>query len=278
VSATTTAVAEAGAAPADQPPAGATALSPTRTQVTIRHCTLVPGWDLDDDCEPRRPAEASLELVQLQGRVEINHTILGSILLVGNEVRDEPLAINLADSILDATDDEREALSASGGARAHAVLTARRSTVFGTVETHAVDLAENTIFTGTVRVARRQRGCMRFCYVPPGSRTPRRYHCQPDLVERAVLEAPGPGSPIFAAKTRHEQDRVRPRFNSQRYGGPTYAQLAHACAHEIARGADDESEMGAFHDLFQPQRAANLRARLDEYTPAEMGAGVIFAS
>ena len=65
---------------------------------------------------------------------------------------------------------------------------------------------------------------------------------------------------------------------STRYGGPSYAQLAHACADEIARGADDESEMGAFHDLFQPQRAANLRACLDEYTPAEMGAGVIFAS
>ena len=36
--------------------------------------------------------------------------------------------------------------------------------------------------------------------------------------------------------------------------------------------------MGVFHDLFQPQRAANLRARLDEYTPAGMDAGIIFAS
>jgi len=33
-----------------------------------------------------------------------------------------------------------------------------------------------------------------------------------------------------------------------------------------------------FHDLFQPQREANLRTRLDEYTPAEMQAGIIFAS
>jgi hypothetical protein len=36
--------------------------------------------------------------------------------------------------------------------------------------------------------------------------------------------------------------------------------------------------MGAFHDLYQPQRAANLRARLNEYTPAGMTAGMIYAS
>jgi hypothetical protein len=36
--------------------------------------------------------------------------------------------------------------------------------------------------------------------------------------------------------------------------------------------------MGAFHDLYQPQRAANLRARLDDYTPAGMDAGIIYAT
>jgi hypothetical protein len=36
--------------------------------------------------------------------------------------------------------------------------------------------------------------------------------------------------------------------------------------------------MGVFHDLFQPQRAANLRARLDEYMPAGMDAGIIYAT
>jgi hypothetical protein len=35
--------------------------------------------------------------------------------------------------------------------------------------------------------------------------------------------------------------------------------------------------MGAFHDLFEPQRIANLRARLDEYTPAGMETGIIYA-
>jgi hypothetical protein len=33
--------------------------------------------------------------------------------------------------------------------------------------------------------------------------------------------------------------------------------------------------MGVFHDLFEPQRQANLRTRLDQYVPAGMDAGVL---
>ena len=118
---------------------------------------------------------------------------------------------------------------------------------------------------------------MRFCYVTPGSRTPRRYRCQPDLVEKQARdEHPNPAEQEQAIA--QERLRVRPQFNSMRYGTPTYCQLALTCAEEIRRGADDESEMGAFHDLFQPQREANLLARLEEYTPAGMDAGIIFAS
>ena len=67
-------------------------------------------------------------------------------------------------------------------------------------------------------------------------------------------------------------------FNSIRYGNSDYCQLANDCAEEIKGGADDESEMGVFHDLFQPQRAANLRARLDEFTPASNEAGIIYVN
>jgi hypothetical protein len=61
-----------------------------------------------------------------------------------------------------------------------------------------------------------------------------------------------------------------------RYGRPDYCRLAVDGPEEIARGADDESEMGVYHDLYQPQRLANLRARLSEYMPAGMDAGIIF--
>ena len=47
---------------------------------------------------------------------------------------------------------------------------------------------------------------------------------------------------------------------------------------EITRGADDESELGVFHDLYQPERAASLRVRLDEFTPAGLDAGIFYAS
>src|SRR5262249_1900717 len=145
------------------------------------------------------------------------------------------------------------------------------------------ELAENCIFNGLVTVARRQIGCIRFCYVPPGSRTPRRYHCQPDLVERAVVDKlrhsdPSVSQSVIDANIASERLRVEPDFNSLRYGRPTYCQLASTCAEEITRGADDESEMGVFHDLYQPQRAANLQARLNEFIPAGMEAGLTDAT
>ena len=112
----------------------------------------------------------------------------------------------------------------------------------------------------------------------PGSRTPRRYECQPDLAEAAAVVGLDPKDAAGrAAAKAAARERVRPRFRGVRYGSPVYARLADGCAEEIRRGADDESEMGVFHDLYEPQRAANLSARLDEYTPAGVDAGLIFA-
>ncbi|MBK9014731.1 MAG: hypothetical protein IPM82_11985 [Saprospiraceae bacterium] len=59
------------------------------------------------------------------------------------------------------------------------------------------------------------------------------------------------------------------------YGDAGYCQLHQHCAPEITNGADDESEMGAFHHLFQPQRIINLRTRLDEYLRFGLEAGIL---
>ena len=72
--------------------------------------------------------------------------------------------------------------------------------------------------------------------------------------------------------------RLAPQFESRRYGDPGYAQLGRACAREIAAGAESGAAIGAFHDLLQPQREANLRARLDEFTPAGMDVDIAFES
>lgn len=259
----------------------------------LRHATLVPGWSLGPRCEPLRPAEPSIALINSNACVVIEHSIVGSIQVNNDEVGREPVQIRISDSIVDATGSncegpECEAIGAAGSARAHAMLRILRSTVIGHVLTHAIELAENSIFIGTVKVARRQIGCMRFCYVSPCGRTPRRFNCQPDLVQRAISERmqrearaagrPPPAEAEIAAAQQREAGRVRPQFKSLRYGTPAYCQLACDCAEEIRRGADDEAEMGAFHDLFQPQRLGNLRVRIDEYTPAAMEAGVVLAN
>ena len=269
-------------------------------QIMIRHSTLVPGWMLDPECEPSCAEEPSLEINDSNSCVRIEHSICGSIFVNNNEVETDPISIYVADSIIDATHsrfsphvNQEEcrmfhAISNEECGIAHAILTVLRCTVIGDVRAHAIRLAENSIFYGLVLVARKQTGCVRFCYVPPGSRTARRYECQPDLVEKAAVEElrarardanlPRPAQDEIDAAQQLERARVRPQFNSTRYGNATYCQLAQACADEIKRGADDESEMGAFHNLFQPQREANLRARLDEYTPAGMDGGIIFVT
>ncbi|HSQ24615.1 MAG TPA: hypothetical protein VLN44_09395 [Pyrinomonadaceae bacterium] len=246
-------------------------------EVIIRHCTLLPGWDLHHDCEPRRPAEPSLEIFDVKARVRIEHSIVGSIQVHLDQVRADPIPMHISDSIIDATSGEREAIGAPGSPVAHVVVTVERCTVFGIVQVHAMQLGENSIFNDCVNVARRQLGCMRFCYVPFGCRTPRRYNCQPDLVTAAVCDKFASAPAELGRLVSLERERVRPQFTDRRYGRPGYGQLVETCAVEIKRGADDESEMGAFHDLYQPQREANLRARLDEYTPAGANVGIFFA-
>ena len=247
-------------------------------EVVIRHSTLVPGWGIDCDCEPRRPAEPGLALSNVRARVRIEHSIVGAIQVHEDEVRQDPIALCISDSIVDATAPERQAIGAPGETWAHAALTIRRCTVFGIVDVHAMPLAENSLFSGCVNVARRQIGCMRYCWVPTDCRTPRRYRCQPDDVIAAVKARLPDDAAKQASEIAAETLRVEPQFNARRYGRPDYAQLAPGCAVEITRGADDESEMGVFHDLYQPQREANLRTRLAEYTPAGMNVGIVFAS
>lgn len=121
--------------------------------------------------------------------------------------------------------------------------------------THAVTLhASNSILQSKVVVERRQVGCVRFTYLPFDSEVPRRYRCQPeDLVSAA---------------------RVRPAFESERFGDAAFALLAGMCASEISTGADDEGEMGAWHFVQAPLRLRNLRLALDEYLRFGLEAGI----
>ncbi len=257
------------------------------SQVTIRHCTLVPGWSLESDCAAHRGEEPSIQLTDTTAKLVIDHSITGSIEVTLDEPAGDPIEIVAHDSIIDATSTSLPAVSGPEDRYAYARLWLRRCTVIGTVLIHALELGDNTIFLGHIRAARRQEGCVRFCWAEPGSRTPTRYECQPDLVRQAIHDEAEQGSKVELGKVPQSDEaadqavetaRVRPRFGSLRYGTPAYCQLAQTCAPEISSGADDASEMGAFHDLFQPQRLANLSDRLQDFTPADMNSAVIIVT
>jgi len=244
-------------------------------ELVLRHCTLVPGWTLHCDCDPRRPGEPSLTLDGTHASVRIEHSIIGAISVI-SRAEHGVSRLSLCDSILDATGTTLVALGAPDEAVAAVEAHFARCTVFGEVEAHTIGSAEDSIFAGRVRVLRRQSGCMRFCYVPDGSRTPRRFHCQPDTALADVFAKTAPAErPAARAATLM---RVVPAFASARYGTPDYARLDDRCCTEIRAGASDESAMGAFHDLYEPQREANLATRLDDHVPAGTDAAIIFAS
>ncbi len=237
-------------------------------ELVIRHCTLVPGWSLQCDCDPKRPGEPSITLDGTRASLRVEHSILGGISVVSPARRGEPPSVSLRDSVLDATGLQRLAVSSPDEVVAYADARFVRCTVIGEVQVHSVHLAENSVFASPLRVLRRQAGCVRFCFVPVGSRTPQRFHCQPDL----AVDAAGSAA---AAQTRL---RVVPIFRSLRYGSPHYMRLSDACCEEIRSGASDESSMGVYHDLYEPQRQANLALRLEEYVPAGTAPGIFFAS
>jgi hypothetical protein len=243
---------------------GALRVPPTakRGLLRLRHCTLVPGIGLNLDGTPQSPAEPSLVIESALATVEIDHCITGGVRA------HEDATVRITDSIVDATDPTRVAYAAADHQSPGGTLALVRSTIIGKVHARILSLVSNSILAGRLADAdgwphpvwaeRRQEGCVRFSYVPPGSRVPRRHRCQP-------------ASSADAA-------RVQPQFSAERYGNPAYGQLSGRCPSEIRTGADDESEMGAFHDLFGPQRETNVAVRLEEYLRFGLEAGLFYAS
>jgi len=162
-----------------------------------------------------------------------------------------------------------------------------RSTLFGTTRFLKLPLASESIFTGDVLVEEQQQGCVRFSYVPPGSKTPQQYLCQPAREIASEIEARKIAAAVqHTTVTQAEQDAIRndvnawlvPGFETDQYDRPEYAQLRLTCPIQIRAGAADGSEMGAFSVLKQPQREDNLRLRLNEYLPVGLEAGLIYVT
>lgn len=204
----------------------------------LAHCTLVPGSSNLIAESLPQPGKRNSGLV-----LTMERTISGPITL------DEAIArLRLVDSIVDAP-----------GARAIEAtdLDVESSTVFGDMRSRTLH-ASNSIFTEEVVVERRQTGCVRYCYLPLSSVVPRRFRCHPENAAAA--------------------ERVEPAFSSTAYGSPAYARLARSCSVELREGAEDESELGAYSFLNQPQRMRSLALRVDEYLRFGLEAGTFFAT
>lgn len=264
------------------------------SKVTLRHCTLVPGLALNIDGEPLHPESPSLIVEMENVTVVIDHCIIGSI----RSNRGATIEIN--DSIIDATASTNFAFGPLQGNEPPpddneipgGILEIINSTVIGRIFVAAIPLASNVIFfsetlsedEAPVRAADKQTGCVRFSYVPSDSVVPRRYRCQPDLAVRDAIATfeKKQIAPISEQQRQNisngVQASIRPGFNDLRSGRPAYCQLRHSTAIEIRTGADDESEMGVFHQLYQPQRETNLRIRLDEYLRFGLEAGFFYTN
>jgi len=232
-------------------------------RLALRYCTIVPAKETDKDGKLLEHSRPGIICESMDTLIEIDHSIVGRV-----EVKNSA-KVRISNSIVDATREDSLAYSGPSAFVSDQAqldtLSIENSTIIGRVHTTVLELASNTIFYAPsndesivpIYVDRRQEGCVRFSYLPTRSRVPlRRYHCQ----------------------TEKDRDigTIELHFTSLRYGDAGYCQLSHRTSDTTLHGADDRAEMGAFHDLFQPQRESNLSLRLQEYLRFGFETGIIY--
>lgn len=252
-----------------------------RRTIVIRDTTLVPGIGRTTDGQASSPTRASLIVLDPFACVRIERSVVGPIVAV------EGASVEIVDSVVDASSRAGVAITGRDGTSPRTVaavadwelgdgtaaagdLDIVASTIVGSIRCIRLDASNSLLLAATaegdprphpVHAERKQQGCVRYSFVPDGSRTGRRFQC-----------APRPDDPVAL------QRASRPRFGSMRYGDHDYLRLHEGAPDRIRRGADDESEMGVTHRLYAPQREANLRIRLDEYLRFGLAADRIFAT
>jgi hypothetical protein len=228
--------------------------------VQIRYCTLAPYRP-----NPIPPLPASL-VVEKSPRLalSIDNCVSG------------PIQINSPSAVLEVFASIVDGL---GGMAVDAWMTPARifsTTFLGEVKFRRLEVSDS-IFERACEVEQRQEGCARFSYFAAGSKTPRRYRCQPDLAKaRRARQLKVKNLP----KDESEQieNRIRPQFVATHYGHPAYGLLEMRTVSEIRQGAESGSEMGAYEPLRIALGEKNLRQVLDEYLPFGLQAGIYYRS
>ncbi len=139
-----------------------------------------------------------------------------------------------------------------------------RSTIFGQVTVREI-WADDCLFLSPVASFRSQQGCIRYSYVAPGSQTPRRYECQPDLALRA--------NPQIDNAVVEQQ--LRPVFESLDPADPWFARLKATTHRGILEGGEHGVEMGFLAGLFEPHKRRFANSSMADFTRAGMDAGLV---
>ncbi|MDO8144906.1 phage tail protein [Isoptericola sp. 178] len=181
-------------------------------------------------------------------QVTVVRSMVGGVELVGTVP-----GLRLADSVVDPGLAVLAGGSAGPAVRADGAHTRiDGSTLRGEVGCRLLDVT-SSICDGVVTVEDRQRGCARFSYLGPGSRTPRRFRCVPSA------DADGAPGPAYAS--------LDP-------ASPSYPALSATAPVAIRRGGEGGAEMGVHHHLRRPLRTDAARRLVEPYVPAGMQIGI----
>ncbi|MBC6480830.1 MAG: hypothetical protein GDA56_26690 [Hormoscilla sp. GM7CHS1pb] len=235
-------------------------------RLEVDHCTIKPKRESDQ----KQDSIVGVAEKSYNMKVQITNSIVGKV-----ELPADSQELVVQDSIIDGEPGyEKEAIAYGEGSYGP-IAKIERSTIFGRVYSKEMLLGSETIFNSPAMVREEENGGLRYSYAPVGYKKigggyeyyqmPERYECQPKMslrlagVEGSVSSASGVEPSFKGASV------VEPSFTSRQYAQPGYAQLSLAGPKEIASGAGNGGEMGAFNNLKRPQRDANLEDSLEEY-------------
>jgi hypothetical protein len=226
--------------------------------VQVADSTLVRGIALNSAGEAAQPDTPSVTGSALTMTLCLTRVITGPVTLPST------CSTRICDSIVDAGSPCCPAIAGSDLASPGPSLHIEESTVIGRVWAQAIKLASNTIFwaklgkcdpwQAPVWANRVQVGCVRFCWRPANSITPRQYECLP---------------PSSAS-----QGALEPTFVTLRFGQPGYCLLSGDVPMAVWKGADNGSQMGVFYQIQETEAVSNIQIRSEEYLPANLECGV----
>ena len=231
--------------------------------LVVEHCSILQGGITVDLETENAPALALTVRRAIVGPLRIPANVAG--LYIAESIIDHQLAAPTA-----AASELRDyALAAPGRiddptVRPGPEAIIEQCTIFGQVYVAASLQANAVLFTSAVKVETQAGvapGVARYCYLPIGSWIPVCEHC--------LYEGDSPSHCLHC-----RAQIARPVFSSRRYGRPGYAQLSKLSGDEIRYGVGDIAEIGVFHHLYQPQRAANIQIMLEEFLPLGLDAGI----